>query len=53
VFPQTGRVLDVATVDLDADGFDDLLVTQDPRGATYYRGGAVGLSATATTTLPL
>jgi hypothetical protein len=53
VFPQTGRVLDVATVDLDADGFDDLLVTQDPRGATYYRGGAVGLSATATTTLAL
>jgi hypothetical protein len=53
VFPQTGRVLDVATVDLDADGFDDLLVTQDPRGATYYRGGPVGLSATATTTLAL
>jgi hypothetical protein len=52
-FPQTGSVLDVATVDLDADGFDDLLVTQDPRGATYYRGSAVGLSAAATTTLPL
>jgi hypothetical protein len=53
VFPQTGRVLDVATVDLDADGIDDLMVTQDPRGATYYRGSASGLSATATTTLPL